>query len=72
METLVTGLVLVAIVALGALLIHRLYALHGDRIAAFHYGGSGMPVAGPPGSSGPSRRRKRGLRRRRRIRKRDG
>ncbi|WP_405734110.1 hypothetical protein OG885_21630 [Streptomyces sp. NBC_00028] len=69
METLVTALVLVAIVALGAFLIHRLDALHGDRIATFHYGRSGMPVAGPPGSSG---RRKRGLRPRRRIRKRAG
>lgn len=50
-ETFVTVLVILAMIALGALLIHLLDAQHGDRIAAFHYGRSGTPVAGPPASA---------------------
>lgn len=46
-ETFVTVLVILAMIALGAFLIHLLDAQHGDRIAAFHYGRFGMPVAGP-------------------------
>ena len=38
-------------IAFGALLIHQLNSQHSDRIAGFHYGHSGMPVAGPPPSA---------------------
>ncbi|MEU1553203.1 hypothetical protein ABZ517_10835 [Streptomyces scabiei] len=48
METFLTVIVIIAVIAFGALLIHRLNSQHGDRIAAFHYGHSRMPVAGPP------------------------
>ncbi|MDX3584955.1 hypothetical protein [Streptomyces europaeiscabiei] len=47
METFVTMIVITAVIILGAFLIHRLNSQHSDRIAAFHYGRSGMPVAGP-------------------------
>ncbi|MGW1667289.1 hypothetical protein [Streptomyces sp. NPDC002324] len=47
METFLTVTVIIAVIAFGALLIHRLNSQHGDRIAAFHYGHSDMPVAGP-------------------------
>ncbi|MFI6009627.1 hypothetical protein ACIBAG_12505 [Streptomyces sp. NPDC051243] len=57
METFVTVIVILAMIALGVLLIHLLNSQHGDRIAAFHYGRSGLPVPGPgPGLS--ARRRK--------------
>jgi hypothetical protein len=46
-ETFVTVLVILAMIALGAFLIHLLDAQHGERIAAFHYGRSGTPVSGP-------------------------
>ncbi|MEU3337303.1 hypothetical protein ACWCQ1_47380 [Streptomyces sp. NPDC002144] len=51
METFVTVLVILAMIALGVFLIHLLGAQHGDRIAAFHYGRSGTPVAGPAASA---------------------
>lgn len=51
METFVTVIVILAMIALGVLLIHLLNAQHSDRIAAFHYGRSGMPVAGPDPSA---------------------
>ncbi|MBK3646048.1 hypothetical protein JHN46_36050 [Streptomyces sp. MBT33] len=47
MEAFVTVLVILAMIALGAFLIHLLDAQHGGRIAAFHYGRSGTPVEGP-------------------------
>ena len=47
METFVTALVILAMIALGVFLIHLLDAQHGHRGAAFHYGRSGTPVAGP-------------------------
>ncbi|MFD5842327.1 hypothetical protein [Streptomyces chartreusis] len=47
METFVTVIVILAMIALGVLLIHLLNSQHSDRIAAFHYGRSGMPVPGP-------------------------
>lgn len=50
-----TVIMIIAVIALGALLIHRLNAQHNDRITAFHYGRSGMPVVGPPPD--PSERR---------------
>ncbi|CAM5715007.1 ABC transporter substrate-binding protein OS=Streptomyces aurantiogriseus OX=66870 GN=GCM10010251_02220 PE=3 SV=1 [Streptomyces aurantiogriseus] len=47
METFVTVIVVLAMIALGVLLIHLLNSQHRDRIAAFHYGRSGTPVPGP-------------------------
>lgn len=38
MDTVVTVIVLLAMIALGVLLIHRLNAQHDERIASFHYG----------------------------------
>lgn len=46
METFVTVVLILAMIALGMLLIHRLNSQHSDRIAPFHYGRSGMPVTG--------------------------
>ncbi|MEV1062771.1 hypothetical protein [Streptomyces sp. NPDC050263] len=46
-----TVIVIIAVIAFGALLIHQLNSQHGDRIAAFHYGRSGMPVTGSPPST---------------------
>ena len=42
-----TVAVILSMIALGVLLVHLLNSQHSDRIAAFHYGRSGMPVAGP-------------------------
>ncbi|MGW6960139.1 hypothetical protein [Streptomyces chartreusis] len=47
METFVTVIVVLATIAFGVLLIHLLNSQHSERIAAFHYGRSGMPVPGP-------------------------
>lgn len=47
MQTFVTVLVILAMIAFGTLLIRRLNAQHGDRAGAFHYGRSGIPVPGP-------------------------
>lgn len=57
--------VILGMIALGVFLIHRLNSQHNDRIAAFHYGRSGLPAAGPAprkargraGTSGTGRRR---------------
>ncbi|MGC9538219.1 hypothetical protein [Streptomyces sp. UG1] len=51
METFVTVIVILAMIALGVLLIHLLNSQHGDRMAAFHYGRSGTPVPGPAPSA---------------------
>ncbi|MFF4505386.1 hypothetical protein [Streptomyces sp. NPDC001401] len=51
METFVTVLVILAMIALGVVLIHLLNTRDSDHIAAFHYGRSGMPVAGPAPSA---------------------
>lgn len=40
----------VAMIVLGVLLIHLLNSQHGDGMASFHYGRSGMPVPGPASS----------------------
>ncbi|MGI5373320.1 hypothetical protein ACQEV2_03430 [Streptomyces sp. CA-251387] len=47
MESFVTVAVILAVIALGVLLIRLLNSQHSDRIAAFHYGRSGTPVPGP-------------------------
>ncbi|MER8219888.1 hypothetical protein ABTZ58_04675 [Streptomyces sp. NPDC094143] len=47
MQTFLTVLVILAMIAFGTLLIRLLNAQHGDRAAAFHYGRSGIPVPGP-------------------------
>lgn len=68
MQTFVTVVVVLAMIAFGVLLIHLLNLQHSERIAAFHYGRSGMPVPGPDplaprkargrsGASGTARRR---------------
>ncbi|MFG3185215.1 MULTISPECIES: hypothetical protein [Streptomyces] len=46
METFVTVIAILAMIALGVLLIHLVNSRHSDRTAAFHYGRSGTPVAG--------------------------
>jgi hypothetical protein len=56
MEIFVTVLVILAMIALGVLLIHLLNSQHGDRIAAFHYGRSASAVPGP-GPSAPHKAR---------------
>ncbi|MEV6960192.1 hypothetical protein AB0M97_13500 [Streptomyces sp. NPDC051207] len=52
MGTLVTVIVLLALIALGAFLIHRLNAQRGDRIADFHYGRTGSVVRAPAPPAG--------------------
>ncbi|WP_338897078.1 hypothetical protein WBG99_16730 [Streptomyces sp. TG1A-60] len=56
METFVTVAVILGVIALGVLLIHRLNSQHDERIADFHYGRSGLPVAGPAPSAPPKAR----------------
>ncbi|WTF07687.1 hypothetical protein OHB14_41995 [Streptomyces sp. NBC_01613] len=51
METFVTVAVLLAMVAVGVLLIHLLNNQHDERIAAFHYGRSWSAVHGPAPSA---------------------
>lgn len=51
METFVTVIVILAMIAFGVLLIHLLNAQHTDRMGSFHYGRSGMPVPGPAPSA---------------------
>ncbi|MFC9680298.1 hypothetical protein [Streptomyces sp. NPDC056948] len=65
METFVTVAVILGMIVVGVLLIRLLNSQHGDRMAAIHYGRSGMPFAGPA----PSARRK--VRERLRLRRRD-
>lgn len=59
METFVVVIVILAMIAVGVFLIHRLNSQHSERIAAFHYARSGTPVAGP-GPPPPTPRRTRG------------
>ncbi|MFI8193902.1 hypothetical protein ACIF8T_34960 [Streptomyces sp. NPDC085946] len=47
MDTFVTVMALLALIVLGAFLIHRLNAQHGERISAFPYGRSGSAARGP-------------------------
>jgi hypothetical protein len=54
METFVTVVALVAMVALGAFLIHRLNNQHDERIATFHYSRS-RPAARGPAPSAPQK-----------------
>ncbi|MGW7240959.1 hypothetical protein [Streptomyces sp. NPDC054804] len=57
METFVTVVVLLAMVAVGVLLIHLLNNQHDDRISAFPYGRSRAVVQGP---APPARQKGRG------------
>ncbi|MFB7931548.1 hypothetical protein ACFC4C_20835 [Streptomyces sp. NPDC056039] len=54
METFVTVAAILGMIVIGVLLIRLLNSQHGDRMAAVHYGRSGIPVQGPA----PSARRK--------------
>ncbi|GGS60965.1 hypothetical protein GCM10010270_34840 [Streptomyces violaceus] len=54
METFVIVAVVLGMIVVGVVLIRLLNSQHGDRMAAIHYGHTGMPVAGPA----PSARRK--------------
>jgi hypothetical protein len=57
-ETFVTVAAILGVIVLGVFLIHQLNSHHSDRIAAFHYGRSGLPVAGPaPAAPRKTRRR---------------
>lgn len=38
---------ILGMIVVGVLLIRLLNSQHGDRMAAIHYGHTGMPVAGP-------------------------
>ncbi|ANB07119.1 hypothetical protein SAM40697_3161 [Streptomyces ambofaciens] len=51
MDTFVMVIVLLAVIAAGAFLIHRLNSLHGERIAAFHYRRDGVVA---PGQGSPA------------------
>lgn len=51
MTTFVTVMAILAMIAIGTLLIRLLNAQHSDRASAFHYGRSGMPVPGPAPSA---------------------
>ncbi|MFF9806569.1 hypothetical protein ACF1G5_15795 [Streptomyces coeruleorubidus] len=69
METFVSVAAIIGMIVLGVFLIHQLNSQHDDRSAAFHYGRSGLPVAGPaPAAS----RKARGRFSRRRSRKQAG
>lgn len=57
MGVVVTVIVLLAVTAVGVLLVHRLNSQHGGRAAAFHYGPLGIAV---PGTAPTSGRRVRG------------
>ncbi|MFE9706110.1 hypothetical protein [Streptomyces sp. NPDC005930] len=53
LEILLTVVVLLAVIAAGAFLIHRLNAQHGDRSAAFHYGRGGVVAPDRKTDEGP-------------------
>ncbi|MFD4348225.1 hypothetical protein ACFWQ6_25725 [Streptomyces coelicoflavus] len=57
MDILVTVVVLLAVIAAGAFLIHRLNSQHGDRSAAFHYGRGGVVAQDRKTNDGPVARR---------------
>ncbi|MCX3287129.1 hypothetical protein OR263_10470 [Streptomyces sp. NEAU-H22] len=59
METFVTVSVILGMIVVGVVLIRLLNSQHGDRMAAIHYGRTGMPVAGPAPSKDRGRRRAR-------------
>ncbi|MEU0383646.1 hypothetical protein [Streptomyces chartreusis] len=61
-----TVVAILGMIVLGVFLIHQLNSQHSDRIAAFHYGRSDMPVAGPAPAA---RRKTRGRFSRRRTRR---
>ncbi|MDQ0405177.1 hypothetical protein OIE75_19585 [Streptomyces sp. NBC_01723] len=58
MDVLVTVIVLPAVIAAGAFLIHRLDSRHGDRSAAFHYGRGGAVAPDRKTHDGPVARRR--------------
>ncbi|WP_404795614.1 hypothetical protein [Streptomyces tendae] len=59
MDILVTVIVLLAVIAAGAFLIHRLNSQHGDRGgAAFHYGRGGVVAPDRKTDEGPAVRRR--------------
>lgn len=57
-DILVTVIVLLAVIAAGVFLIHRLNSLHGDRGAAFHYGRGGVVAPDRRTDEGPAVRRR--------------
>jgi hypothetical protein len=46
-ETFATVAVILGMIVVGVVLIRLLNSQHGDRMAAIHYGHTGMPVPGP-------------------------
>ncbi|KAB2973848.1 hypothetical protein F8R89_18715 [Streptomyces sp. SS1-1] len=58
MDILVTVFVLLAVIAAGAFLIHRLNSQHGGRSAAFHYGRGGVVAPDRKTDEGPAVRRR--------------
>lgn len=57
-DIVVTVIVLLAVIAAGAFLIHRLNSQHGDRGAAFHYGRGGVVATDRKTDEGPAVRRR--------------
>lgn len=57
-DILVTVIVLLAVIAAGAFLIHRLNSQHGDRSAAFHYGRGGVVAPDRKTDDAPAARRR--------------
>jgi hypothetical protein len=53
-DILVTVIVLLAVIAAGAFLIHRLNSQHGDRSTAFHYGRGGVVAPDRQTDDGPA------------------
>ncbi|MFG2323852.1 hypothetical protein [Streptomyces sp. NPDC048568] len=58
MDVLVTVIVLPAVIAAGAFLIHRLDSRHGDGSAAFHYGRGGAVAPDRKTHDGPVARQR--------------
>lgn len=60
MDIFVTVIVLLAVIAAGAFLIHRLNSQHGDRATAFHYRRDGVVAPGQEPRAGQVARRRTG------------
>ncbi|MEU0851191.1 hypothetical protein ABZ387_24960 [Streptomyces flaveolus] len=60
MDIFVTVIALLAVIAAGAFLIHRLNSQHGDRAAAFHYRRDGVVEQGRKSRTGTTAGRRTG------------
>jgi hypothetical protein len=64
-ETFATVAVILGMIVVGVVLIRLLNSQHGDRMAAIHYGHTGMPVPGPAPRKARGRRERAGTSRHR-------